>query len=230
MKILIVEDERLVARRLERLTREILGGMVEDITVLESLPAGENHLFERPIDLLLLDLNLNSKDGFELLKLASSGGFQTIIVSANTDRAIEAFQYGVVDFVPKPYEADRLRIALDRALAKERSGSPAKFLTIRKFGRVELIPLETVHYFRGAGNYVEIHLSDGRMELHSKSLEALETMLPARFERIHKSYLVDMRAMKGIRILGPGKYEMEIVDGSRIPLSRRHYRLLKERG
>src|SRR5688572_16580366 len=118
MRILIAEDESVIARRLERMVKEILGERAGSVAVKESLADAGEYLFEKPIDLLLLDLNLNGEDGYDLLKLAAAGSFQTIVVSANSDRALEAFQYGVLDFVPKPFDLERLKRALDRAGAK----------------------------------------------------------------------------------------------------------------
>ena len=229
MKVLIAEDERVPARRLERKITEILGDRLQSMVLKETLQEAEAYLLDKPIDLLFLDLNLNGQDGYDLLKMAAAGAFKTIVVSANTDRAIDAFQYGVVDFVGKPYDLDRLKTALARVESQARSQVPAKYLSVRKFGKVELIPIDKVLYFQGAGDYVEIHLTDGRVELHSKTLETLETMLPSHFERIHKSYLADLREMKRIRLQGAGKYELETGNGTLLPISRTKYKELKER-
>src|SRR4051812_25011924 len=228
MRILIAEDESVTARRLERMILEILGEKAESLAVKESLADAEEYLFAKPIDLLFLDLNLHGEDGYSLLKLAAAGSFQTIVVSANTDRAVEAFQYGVLDFVPKPFDAERLRKALDRARTHGQSQAPARYLSVRKHGKVELLPVEKVLYLQGAGDYVEIHLDDGRMELHSKTLETLGGLLPSHFERIHKSYLANMKAMKSIALEGDGKYALELTGGKRIPLSRGKYKEMKE--
>jgi two-component system, LytTR family, response regulator LytT len=229
MRILIAEDESVTARRLERMVHEILGVRVESMAVKESLADAEEYLFEKPIDLLFLDLNLNGEDGYDLLKLAAAGSFQTIVVSANSDRAIEAFKYGVLDFVPKPFDLERLKRALERASIKGPGLSPAKYLSVRKHGKVELVPVESVLYLQGAGDYVEIHLLDGRMELHSKTLESLAGLLPPHFERIHKSYIADIRSMKGIVLQGAGKYAMEMKGGRLVPISRTKYKEMKER-
>lgn len=228
MKVLIAEDESLAARRLERIVTEILGARIASLAVKESLQDAEEFLFEKPIDLLLLDLNLNGEDGYGLLKLAAAGSFQTIVVSANTERALEAFQYGVLDFVPKPYDAARVRAALAR-LDQAAARPAAKYLSVRKHGKVELIPMEKVRYLAGAGDYVEVHLDDGRMELHSKTLESLCAVLPPHFERIHKSCVVDMRLMRRIVLQGAGRYEMELEGGGLVPISRSKYRELKDR-
>ncbi len=108
MKIILIEDEPLVAQRLERFCREILAGQLEKLHVVTSLAAAEGWLAENPVDIALLDLNLENQDGMGLLQRSVASAFHTIIVSANTDRALEAFQYGVIDFVPKPFTRERL--------------------------------------------------------------------------------------------------------------------------
>ena len=68
MRVLIVEDEPLLARRLERFCHEILGEKLETIRVATLFTEASARLDESPIDLLLLDLNLHGRDGMELLR------------------------------------------------------------------------------------------------------------------------------------------------------------------
>ncbi len=230
MRILIVEDEKVAARRLERLVREILGDRVSSLHTRESLEESEQYLAKQRIDVLLLDLNLGGESGFELLTRAVAESFQTIIVSANTDRAIEAYEYGVLDFVPKPFEKERLMRAFERL---EKSGRPvaqaAQVLVVRNQGKLQLIPVGEIHYFQGAGDYAEIHLRDGGVTLHNKSLESLERILPDHFTRTHKSFIVDIRDVVNVHIHGGGKYELELRGGKKLPLSRSKYKELAER-
>jgi two-component system response regulator LytT len=114
MRVLIVEDEQMVARRLERLLRQVLGAQLSAVRIASDLDSACVALAEDPDALLLLDLNLGGADGFELLRRARAQGHRTIVVSANFERALEAFELGVLDFIPKPFNADRLRLALRR--------------------------------------------------------------------------------------------------------------------
>lgn len=227
MNVLIVEDERVAARRLERLTREVLGERLTSVKCIESLHSSEVFLSKHSIDVLLLDLNLSGQDGFELLKRAAAESFQTIIVSANTDRAIEAYEYGVLDFIPKPFDKGRLIKAFERLEQVDTvSGHMARMLVVRNQGRLQIVPVEQVNYLQGAGDYVEIHLLDGSYLLHSKSLEALIRILPDSFVRIHKSYITDLNRITHLRIYGGGKYECELNDGTILPVSRTRYKEL----
>ena len=230
MRILIVEDEPLLARRLERFCHEILGDKLESIRVATLFSEASARLDESPIDLLLLDLNLHGRDGMELLAKSVAGSFHTLIVSANTEQALRAFEYGVIDFVPKPFSRERLEQALRRVTERDgRAAGAAKFLAVRKLGKVELVPIDRVLYVEGAGAYAELVLDDGRRELHDKTLEKLHALLPPGFERIHKSYIVRWSAVKTLHAQEGSHYEAELRDGRRLPIGRQRYKELREK-
>lgn len=230
MRILIVEDEPLLAQRLERFCREIVGDRLESLRVATMFSEASARLDESPIDLLLLDLNLHGRDGMQLLASTVAGSFHTIIVSANTEQALRAFEYGVLDFVPKPFSRERLEQALARVTEREaRAATAAKFLAVRKQGKVELVPIDRVLYVEGAGAYAELVLDDGRRELHDKTLEKLHALLPPVFERIHKSYIVRMTAVKTLHAQEGSHYEAELRNGLRLPVGRTRYKELREK-
>jgi len=230
MRILIVEDEAVAARGIERLLREILSDAIESLKIQHSLTASEIFLQDSPIDLLFLDLNLNGEDGFELLKTAVAGSFHTIIISANTDRAIEAFQYGVIDFVSKPVRIERLKQALDRYRnAMPHQPKPLKYLSVKKDDRVLLINIDEILYLEGCDNYVKIHLKNGEVEQHRKTLQSLEMILPDHFIRIHKSYILDIREFSNFVVRTGSKYYIELKNKSLLPVSRGKYKELREK-
>jgi DNA-binding LytR/AlgR family response regulator len=227
MRILIVEDEKVAARGLQRMVQEILGNEISWMGWEESLDESRFSLSENPVDLLLLDLNLNGENGFELLQGAVAGSFHTIVVSANEVQALRAFEYGVIDFVPKPVSAERLAKALGRVRDGEYSGKRAKYIPIRKPNGVTLIRLEDVAYFSGDGHYVEIRLKTGNSEFHRQTLDSLAKVLPSHFSRIHRSHIVDMRIVKRVISHGGGKYDVDLDSGDSLPLSRAYHKNLK---
>jgi DNA-binding LytR/AlgR family response regulator len=210
--------------------REILGPAVAAPRVAGTYGEASDWLSANPVDALLLDLNLHGEDGMELLRRTVAGSFHTVIVSANTDRALEAFEYGVLDFVPKPFTRERLALALRRANdAGPRTNPSARLLAVKKFGRLELVPVDDVLYVQGAGNYTELVRADGRRDLHDKTLEKLAALLPPDFERIHKSYLVRLSALKALHASEGSHYEAELKDGTRLPVGRTRYKELREK-
>lgn len=228
MNVLIVEDESRIAKRVERMTREILGDTLRSLTLINTLQEAEEFIENNSLDLVLLDLNLNGDDGFDLLTTAVSGSFHTIIISANKHQAIIAFEYGVLDFVPKPFNQDRLQQAFDRVLTKvETANNQVKVLAVKKRGQIQLIPIDDVIYIKGAGAYSELILTTGKKELHDKSLEKLEQLLSPVYERIHKSYLVKLSEIKEIIVKSGSKYTAELSNGESIPIGRTKYKDLK---
>ena len=96
--------------------------------------------------------------------------FHTIIISAYKDKAITAFEYGVLDFVPKPFDEERLSKACQRITSKKEVDTGIKFLAIKKRGKRFLINIEDIKYIKGAGIYTELYLKNGTKEIHNKTL------------------------------------------------------------
>jgi len=229
MRILVVEDEASIQDRIIRLTKSIFENRLTSIHSADTLNEGIAFIENHKIDLLLLDLNLNGKDGFDVLREVTSHAFHTIVISAYPERAINAYELGVVDFITKPFDENRLRIAFERVEGRSQGGREhfAKYLAIRKFGRIELVALEDVNYVQADGGYSQLYLIDGRNEMHDKMLKDLCFLLPPHFERIHKSFVVNMKLVKGIHSKGSHKHYIVMNSGIEIPLSRSKYKELK---
>jgi two-component system, LytTR family, response regulator LytT len=228
MRILIVEDEKVAARGLQRMVQDLLGDAIQQIGWEATLEKARQTLQENQIDILFLDLNLNGEDGFELLKEAVADAYHTIVVSANENQAIKAFEYGVLDFVPKPVSKERLEKALKRLNGNQEAVRPATFLPIRKAKGVALIKLDEVSFFRGDGNNVEVRLKSGGSEYHRRTLDSLAQTLPNRFSRIHRSVIVDLNEVNKLVSQGGGKYQVELKDGSSLPLSRAFHKVFRQ--
>lgn len=227
MNILIVEDETTVAARLERLTGELLDTQIQRLTVLHTLDDADDFLAEHSIDLMFLDLNLGGRDGFDLLKKVVAGAFHTIVVSAYAERAIEAFEYGVLDFVAKPFTRGRLEKALSRFSEPYRQ-KETKYLAVKRAGLIETIPLADVVFFKGANNYSEVFTSSGEEILHDKPLSRLEQVLPSQYLRIHKSFIVNEAHICGLIQEGNG-VSIKLKNGQTVPVSRSKAQEFKQR-
>ena len=228
MRILIVEDERPTAEDIQSLVKQILKKEITSIHIETRLESAMLYLKEKPIDVLLLDLNLNAKDGFDLLKQAVSQSFHTIIISANINRAIEAFEYGVLDFIPKPYNIERLKAAFNRLKASHAlDGHAVKYLSVKKGFEIKVIPIEEIRFFKSANIYVELYLNNEHVIIYDKSIKQLVPLLPSTYCRIHKSYIVNREKIDSIQTLGGGKYRVILKSGESLPVSRKIIKQLK---
>lgn len=230
MRILIVEDEYSIARDIEYQCQQILGKKIVSLQIIQTLEAATDYLIKNAIDLLLLDLNLGGKNGYELLKLAVSGSFHTIIISAHTDRAIDAFEYGVLDFLAKPFNEARLSKAFDRYFGRlERNDGTTKYLTVRKHSKHLILPIDNILYFKAANYYSEAVLNNGDVEILDKSLDRLVQILPSRFFRTHRSCIVDMNYIESFTPVINGSSRLTLKNGEHLPVSKRRYKELRDK-
>jgi DNA-binding LytR/AlgR family response regulator len=225
MRVLILEDITLVADHISDLAKKYLPDC--SITISHSLADARYRLTEKIYDLLFLDLNLNGEDGFELLKTVMAESFQTIVITANREKAATAFDYGVLDFVSKPIIEYRFKVAIDRFL----HGSGAyreklKHLSIKSKGIIRLINLTKIECIKASGNYSEICMDNTDTYLHDKNLEKLIKVLPDSFIRIHRSYIVEKSKIRKIHKHGGGRYSIELYSGKKVSLSRMIYKEL----
>lgn len=221
MRVLIVEDEASIMDRLVRLTRKVLGEELKLLKQETTLAAAQARLQSEPLDVLMLDLNLNGEDGFQILRNLVSHSFHTIVVSAYPQRAIEAYDLGVIDFVTKPFSEERLSQSFNRVLGLQANrGHFAKFLAIRQQGKIELIPLNDIEYIQADGPCSRVATTTGKTLTHDKMLKNLSAILPDSFERVHKSYLVNMRKVIRLERGNDHKNFVAFASDSRIPVSR----------
>lgn len=116
LRVVVVDDEPLARRRLRDLLSESPGA-----TLVAECSNGTNVVdvivSTRP-DVVLLDVEMPGRDGIsvaELLRQMGDDGPVLIFVTAHAERAVRAFDVRAADYLMKPYSADRLRLALDRA-------------------------------------------------------------------------------------------------------------------
>jgi two-component system response regulator LytT len=223
MRLLIVEDVTLIAERIADLAKQYLPDA--KIKISHTLEDAKLCIREESYDLLFLDLNLNGKDGFELLHFAVAASFQTIIITANREQASLAFDYGVLDFISKPISEKRFKMAVDRFLS---DGNPqreaVKYLAIKSKGQVKLISLEDVEFIKASGNYAEVYTHKKDCFLHDKNLDKLLKVLPKSFIRVHRSFIIPKHSISKVLKHGGGKYSIVLTGGKVVPLSRMVYK------
>lgn len=220
VRALVVEDEVLVAQRLIRFIKEVSENAIS-IHHERTLSEAKNYLTENEIHLLFLDLNLNGKSGFDLLKSIMNARFHTIIVSAYTDKALEAFEYGVLDFIPKPFTLERLSKAMLRFSSIDTSGSGMMTkLAVTTGGNTLFIPLSDILYVQADKIYSQLHCRNGDIHLYSKPLNGLMQLLPVNYYRIHRSFAVDLNNIDRIQKVKHNTFAVELKSGEQLPISR----------
>ena len=220
INVAIVEDEFMIAKRLKRFVETSLNerGPVT-IRVFHQLDDASDYLSEHQIDILFLDLNMNGRDGFELLKSQLCKGFQTVVVSANADRAIEAYDLGVLDFVAKPFTQQRVQTACERLFSAERLGQ-CKYLTYHSGKQLKMMPIDGIEFIAADGHYCQVFSNSLESVLHEKNLDGLLKVLPPRFFRIHRSYAINLERLVSLTASSGSKYTVTLQSGEVLPVGR----------
>lgn len=229
MRFLIVGDERSPAHALSRAVGETLSALGHRVTAIRTLkdPRKARPYLQRiPIDFLVLDLDLAGAAA--LLDDPVARSFQTIAISSGTQQAPRAIEKGVAGYLVKPVTIDPLSRTLQRLLsATHTTNGTGRCLPLRTRGAIRLIPIDALVYARGAGPYAELTMKDGSQIFYNRSLSALQSALPATFERIHRSYIVNTTAITGFFAHEGTRYEVQLQGGQRLPVGRAHYRRLR---
>ena len=229
LRALIVEDEPVAARRLKRILQTQFRGRFSSVETERDVEGALEALEGSRFDLILLDLDLDGRDGFSLLDRVACAFALTIIVSAHEQLALRAFEYGVVDFVAKPYTPARLERALQRLEARRPpEETPAhRYLGIKDRAGIRVVDVASIEHIAAAGDYAELTLSSGETLLHARALDALTITLPPSFERVHRSHIVNLDCVVRLTSTSGGRYRLALASGNEVPVGRSRYAAVK---
>ncbi len=230
LSALAVDDEMPALDELEYLLRS--SGLVGDVVAVRSATDALRQLRDRSFDVVLLDIAMPGLGGMELASVLAqfSEPPAIVFVTAHEEHALEAFEVGAAGYLLKPIDQQRLAGVLRRvAPVKEAHGDDSlEFVPVDAPGRTLLISRTEVAWVESAGDYVRLHTFDDRSFLVGLSLARLEEAWVAEgFARIHRQYLVCLRAIKELRSEGAQMFVQ--LPGADLPVSRRHVRELRDR-
>lgn len=163
-------------------------------------------LAQKPIDVILLDIQLPVLTGLQMLKLLAKPP-QVILVTAYADYALDGFALDVTDYLLKPVSSERLALALDKV--RRRAGLPVPVaVPAAAFGNEQIVlkvdrelrrfDLASICCFEGYGNYVKVWQGQ-QMTLASSTLKAvMEQTAAAGFVQVHKSFLVNPQQVQSL--------------------------------
>lgn len=231
--VLAVDDERPVLDELAYLldaddhVRTVLtaSDASEALRILEAGPGAPAP------DAVFLDIGMPGLNGLELARVCSGMAAppSVVFVTADEDRAIDAYEVGAVDYLLKPIRSERLGAALERIVASRSRRDPDDddVIPSELAGTTTLVARSAVCHVEAQGDYVRLHTHDGPSHLARLALSTLQDRWQdAGFLRVHRSHLVAVRCISAVRRRGTG-YVVRIGHGHdavELPVSRRHVR------
>jgi len=241
LRILVADDEPLARARLisllpKDLSIELIGEYGSGTEAVEAIRR------DKP-DIAFLDMQMPGCDGLQVVAgLDPAERPAVVFVTAHDKFAVDAFGVRAVDYVLKPFDRERLEVALERAaeyVSSRRAGdlsarlegalagigaSPAPKpdrLAVKTDGRYVFLKYDEIVWVEAADNYVVIHTTNGERLMPRDTLSSVEARLGSQhFARVSRSALVRIDQVKELQPNSTGDYRILLRNGIRIPLSR----------
>jgi len=241
IRALIVDDEPLARTGVRQLVEPL-----DDVTIVGEAadgPEAVRQIEEQAPDLVFLDVQMPEMSGLEVVREVGVEDMPlTIFVTAYDQYALDAFEAHALDYLLKPIEEERFEEALERArdqlqrveaevlseqlrgvlreYANEDENEGIERFTVRTRNRIYFVDADDVQWIESEGDYVALH--DGEeTHLVRKTMKELEQQLdPARFLRVHRSYIVNADYIEELRPLDHGTYQLRMASGTPLKTSR----------
>jgi DNA-binding LytR/AlgR family response regulator len=255
--ILAVDDEKdgmdLMVERLEgnRYVRKVIKAF-DATEALRHLGSDDEDLVARRaagrpiVDAVFSDLKMPGLTGMEMAKVLAGFKPSPVLVfitgHGEGNDAVEAFDLGAVDFIPKPCDQGRMDRAIQRVISKLRgdgfvgeaaqvASEPAddEVIPVELAGNTKLIPRSSVRWVEAQGDYARLFTTEGSHLVRIPLAQLEERWEKAGFVRIHRSYLVPINLITELQLGGNGYHVVIGDDERKLPVSRRHTRELKDK-
>jgi DNA-binding LytR/AlgR family response regulator len=224
LKCIIIDDEPLplellsvYVSKIERI--EVIGKFNDPVKAVDFIR-------NEQVDLMFLDIEMPHLNGIDLLKSLVTKPM-VIFTTAYPNFAVDGFELNAIDYLLKPFDFERFKKAVDKAIEFNEFNSRPKgtkaepFIFVKSEYKAVKINLNDIIYVEGMDSYVKIY-AGGRPVLSLMSMKAMLEMLPPEeFIRVHRSFIIPISKVKSIRnkvfLIGDkeipvgGTYE-EIVD------------------
>jgi two-component system, LytTR family, response regulator len=245
IRAILADDEVLARRKLKQFLRD-----EPEIEVAgECSTASETIELARTInpDLIFLDIRMPGMDGFDVVEELSASSTHSmpwiVFTTAFDCYALRAFEIHAVDYLLKPFTAERLHTAIRRASEQistsRRSSEPAngtsrsesRFgtrIVFKSRGRILFLPVSDIRWIGAEENYVRI-CTGSETHLLRETMTRLEEKLdPSVFMRIHRSSIVNLHFVKEVRSEPPNEFTVVMVNGQKFSMSRSYHSRVSE--
>lgn len=207
IKAIIIDDEQSACDILSQLLIRFCPD-VTVIDILHNVEDGVKSIEKNNPDVVFLDIQMPKYAGYEIVKFFPEVNFEMIFVTAYDNYAVKAFEISAVDYLLKPIEIDKLKLAVERlkdriqqkkirsnysSLVENLKEKQPKRIVIPLQGDQRIVEIEDIVAIEASESYSMIHTTNDNF-LVSKNLKHFERILSEvpQFFRSHKSWLVNV--------------------------------------
>lgn len=248
-KALIVDDEHYARVNLRAMLDEC-----QDIEVVaecaDGVEAVEKIILTKP-DIVFLDIQMPEIDGFGVLRLVGDKVDPVyIFATAYSEHAIQAFEVNAIDYLLKPFNAERLRQSVDKAINQLKAkvdgdvettiskllesisaaeSARLERIAVRDGNKITFVKVNEIIWIEADNQYIQLHTSSGSHLLRD-SLTSMVSQLDERyFVRVHRSGIVNINFIDNLESHFNGDYIITMTNGVAVKLSKTYREALKKR-
>jgi len=230
LRCLVVDDDPL--------SIQIVNNCIENTAFLQAVGSCDSAvkaaevLRHQSVDLLFLDVEMPLMSGIDLLKTLQNPPL-VVLITSSKEYAVEAFEYDVVDYLIKPISYARFLKAAQKSLEirtpRPEADSPnaaagsIDYTFVKVDTKLVKVPFQEVRYVEALGDYVHIVVGQHKLIVYS-TMKAVEEKFPAAlFVRVHRSFIVNIRAVNAI------EDNSIVIDTKHIPIGQTYLRDVLQR-
>lgn len=191
LKAIALDDEPVALGIIKKLSADI--EFISLQAVFTNAFEAKTYLANEKTDLLFLDIKMPDISGIDLLKLIPDPPM-VIFTTAYSEHAVQSFELNAVDYLLKPFSAERFLKACTKAQElynlQQKPAIAETFIFIRTGYEQVKIELDDVLFVQSAGNYVQFVMKSQKIISRLTMNEAEQLLPPSLFTRIHRSYIV----------------------------------------
>ncbi|MES2780031.1 MAG: LytTR family DNA-binding domain-containing protein [Bacteroidota bacterium] len=226
LTVFIVDDEQ---RAIDTLTKTLTGFFdhIQVVGTATNIQDAYSRIVETKPQLVFLDIEMGSENGFQLLEKFNEVNFHVAFVTAHEEFALKAIKFSAIDYIIKPASISDLKSLLQKTeqqpkVSEENQKVKQMFgnfltpdksehkITVSIAEGYDFIAIKDIYYLTADGSYTIFYLRGGQKLTTSKSLKFYESILDGYgFFRIHNSTLINIKYIKRISKSAGGSVIME---------------------
>ena len=216
IRIAICDDEKHMADHIKSMVSDFFQKKNREIS-LRMFSSGEELLScNGQIDILFLDIQMKEMDGMETARKLRADQFRgfLVFITVLKEMVFQSFEVQAYDYLVKPVDKKQFEKTMERLYASMQNASEDSLL-VQKGYEGRIIPKDEIVFCEIIDRKIYLNLASGEVVDYYERIENLETKLNNRFYRCHRSYLINLKHLKGYK---NGTACMD--NGKEIPVSR----------
>jgi len=214
--IAICDDEKYISDNIKAFASDFFRKKNREIHLCTFLGGEELLAYDGQIDILFLDIQMKGMDGIETARKLRADKFRgfLIFITVLKEMVFQSFEVQAYDYLVKPVEEKQFEKTMERLYASMQNASEDSLL-VQKGYEGRIIPKDEIIFCEIIDRKIYLNLASGEVVDYYERIENLETKLGSHFFRCHRSYLINLKHLKGYK---NGTAYMD--NGKEVPVSR----------